>query len=155
MTGPVISGASILGGRRELSRVSSSLLFALLIQPGPSGPPATRPGLSFLWHCRPLTPSHIRICHSGPWSWEHPSWSGVPPGGAAGSQLSTPRPSQAGARLGPLAPQGSIIPSRPLLPSSAPLCPVACGKVYSSDFQGALRCFRINAWLHHCLLWMR
>ena len=40
--------------------------------------------------------------------------SGVPPGGAAGSQLSTPP--QAGARLGPLAPQGSIIPTRPPAP---------------------------------------
>ena len=152
MTGPVISGASILGGRRELSRVSSSLLFAVLIHPGPSGPPATRPGLSFLdtvalW---PPVTSHL-----SQWALvlEASFLSGVSLGGAAGSQLSTPPRQVLGSVL--LHCRAASSPTAPLLPSSAPLCPVACGKVYSSDFQGALRRFTINAWLHHCLLWMR
>ena len=73
VTGPVISGASILGGRREFYRVSSSLLVCALDSARAHGPPATRPGLNFLWYGQPLTPSHIRLYQSGPWSWEHPS----------------------------------------------------------------------------------
>lgn len=145
VTGPVISGASILGGRRAFSRVSSSLVVCTLDSARAHGPPATRPGLNFLWYSQPLTPSHIRLYQSGPWSWEHPSWSRIPPGGASGSQLGPMPPFSAGARLSVLLPcRAAASLTAPLLPSSGPLCPVACGKVCSSDFQGVLRSFRID-----------
>ena len=53
--------------------------------------------------------------------------------------------SQACARLLVLLPcRASSSLTVPLLPNSGPLCPVACGKVCSSDFEGVLRSFRIN-----------
>lgn len=47
----------------------------------------------------------------------------------------------------------------PQLPPPAPQLwsslPCSLREGLQSDFQGVLRRFRINAWFHHCLLWMR
>lgn len=144
VTGPVILGASILGGRKEFSRVSLSLLVCTL--------DLAR------WSFRKNDPASISCDTVTLWPPVTSATVGVGPGPGSilpeaasllevllALDLAPPHLSQAGARLSGLLPcRAAASPTATLLPSSGPLCPVACGKVYSSDFQGVLRSFRIN-----------